>query len=136
MTDDRKPRVHERWAHLRFSIVGPLLAAPPGSGELQAELKMLAGKSWLHPVTGEPVKFGVSTIERWFYQAKRTRTDPVGALRKKTRVDKDFTEFYERLRVLRREREGGMEHLLMAMATGYDYRKYQRGKTADKKTSS
>lgn len=54
----------------------------------------------------------------------------------KARVDKDFTEFYERLRVLRREREGGMEHLLMAMATGYDYRKYQRGKTADKKTSS
>jgi homoserine kinase type II len=49
------------------------------------------------------------------------------------RVDKDFTEFYERLQVLRREREGGMEHLLMAMATGYDYRKYQRGKTADKK---
>jgi len=88
VTDDRKPRVHERWAHLRFSIVGPLLAAPPGPGELQTELKNLAGKTWLHPVTGEPVRFGVSTIERWFYQAKRTRTDPVGALRKKTRVDK------------------------------------------------
>lgn len=50
------------------------------------------------------------------------------------RVDKDFGEFYQRLQVLRREREGGMDQLLMAMATGYDYRKYQRSKAADKKT--
>ncbi len=49
------------------------------------------------------------------------------------RVDKDFREFYERLRILRREREGGMEALLMAMATGYDYRKYQRVKALEKK---
>ncbi|HXJ32502.1 MAG TPA: homoserine kinase [Candidatus Eisenbacteria bacterium] len=52
-----------------------------------------------------------------------------------TRVDKDFREFYERLRVLRREREGGMEGLLMAMATGYDYRKYQRVKALERKGS-
>jgi homoserine kinase type II len=51
------------------------------------------------------------------------------------RVDKDFREFYERLRILRREREGGMEGLLMAMATGYDYRKYQRVKALDRKGS-
>jgi homoserine kinase type II len=51
------------------------------------------------------------------------------------RLDKDFREFYERLRVLRREREGGMEGLLMAMATGYDYRKYQRVKALEKKGS-
>ena len=50
-----------------------------------------------------------------------------------TRVDKDFREFYERLRILRRERDGGMEGLLMAMATGYDYRKYQRVKALEKK---
>ena len=25
-------RVHERWAHLRFSVVGQLLAAPPDKG--------------------------------------------------------------------------------------------------------
>ena len=30
----RGPRVHERWAHLRFSVVGQLLAAPPAKGEL------------------------------------------------------------------------------------------------------
>ena len=41
------------------------------------------------------------------------------------RINKDFQDFYERLLILRREREGGMEPMLMAMATGYDYRKYQ-----------
>jgi homoserine kinase type II len=39
---------------------------------------------------------------------------------------RDFREFLDRLRVLRREKSGGMEELLMAMATGYDYRKYQK----------
>lgn len=53
-----------------------------------------------------------------------------------TRVEKDFRDFYERLRVLRREREGGMEGLLMAMATGYDYRKYQRVKALERKGST
>ena len=48
------------------------------------------------------------------------------------RVDKDFREFFDRLRVLRREREGGMEALLMAMATGYDYRKYQKVKANER----
>jgi homoserine kinase type II len=48
------------------------------------------------------------------------------------RIDKDFNEFFDRLRVLRREREGGMEALLMAMATGYDYRKYQKVKANER----
>lgn len=52
------------------------------------------------------------------------------------RCHKDFREFYERLRILRREREGGMEGLLMAMATGYDYRKYQKVKALERKGSS
>jgi homoserine kinase type II len=51
------------------------------------------------------------------------------------RQSKDFREFYEILRILRRERDGGMEGLLMAMATGYDYRKYQRVKALEKKGS-
>ncbi len=29
-------RPHERWAHFRFSVIGPLLAAPPAKGQLQA----------------------------------------------------------------------------------------------------
>jgi homoserine kinase type II len=48
------------------------------------------------------------------------------------RIDKDFREFFDRLRVLRREKEGGMEPLLMAMATGYDYRKYQKVKANER----
>ena len=47
------------------------------------------------------------------------------------RINIDFRRFFDRLRVLRREKEGGMEGLLMAMATGYDYRKYQRIKGGD-----
>ena len=31
--ETRGRRVHERRAHLRFSVVGQLLAAPPGKGE-------------------------------------------------------------------------------------------------------
>jgi homoserine kinase type II len=43
-----------------------------------------------------------------------------------TRVNKDFREFFERLQVLRRERSGGMDRLLLAMAIGYDYRQHQK----------
>jgi len=49
-----------------------------------------------------------------------------------TNGSRDFREFLGRLRVLRREKSGGMEELLMAMATGYDYRKYQKNKSADR----
>jgi homoserine kinase type II len=44
------------------------------------------------------------------------------------RIYKDFKEFYDRLLILRREKSGGMEDVLLAMATGYDYRKYQKSK--------
>jgi homoserine kinase type II len=45
---------------------------------------------------------------------------------RKLRVHKDYQDFLECLHVLRRERPGGMDKLLLAMATGYDYRKYQK----------
>jgi transposase InsO family protein len=80
-------RTHDRWARLRFSIVGPLLAAPPVRGELAAELTRLAAKTWRHPVTGEPVHFGRSTIERWYAVARREQRDPVGVLRRRVRQD-------------------------------------------------
>lgn len=41
---------------------------------------------------------------------------------------RDFKEFFDRLLILRREKDGGMEDLLLAMATGYDYRRYQKSK--------
>lgn len=81
-----KGSTQERWARFRFSIIGPLLAAPPADGELQTELLELEKKQWRHPITGLPVFFAVSTIERWFYQA-RNECDPVCALRTKRRTD-------------------------------------------------
>jgi hypothetical protein len=53
-TTDRR---HERWANLRHSIIGALLAAPPRRGELRAAIEALADKTYRHPITGEPVRF-------------------------------------------------------------------------------
>jgi len=77
----------ERWAHFRFAIVGPLLAAPPAPGELKAAIEALAAKSWHHPISGEPVRFAFATIERWYYQARTARQDPVGMLQRRRRAD-------------------------------------------------
>jgi transposase InsO family protein len=67
--------------------VGRLLASPPKRGELRAELRRLSKQYWKHPITGELVRFGRSTIERWFYAAKQEGRDPVRALRRKERED-------------------------------------------------
>jgi len=73
------------WARMRFQIVGSLLAAPPPPGELALELKRLAERTWRHPTTGESVRFGQSTIERWYYQARNEPQDPVKALQRRIR---------------------------------------------------
>jgi transposase InsO family protein len=87
MSGPKDASVHERWAHLRFSVIGQLLAAPPAKGELRAELEQLAGRTWQHPITALPVSFALSTIERWYHRARRERRDPVGVLRRKVRAD-------------------------------------------------
>jgi len=51
MSDRRHGTIHDRWAELRFSVVGPLLASPPKRGELVIALEALASRHWLHPVT-------------------------------------------------------------------------------------
>jgi putative transposase len=76
----------DRWARLRFAIIGPLLAAPPAQRELHGALRLLAAKTWRHPVSGLDVRFGVSTLERWYYAARR-KPDPVAALRNRLRRD-------------------------------------------------
>ena len=91
---DEDRSIQERWALLRFTIIGPLLAAPPAIGDLQEELGKLAKRQWKHPRTGEMVSFGASTIERWYYVAKREQ-DPVGALRRKVRKDKGIQHMPE-----------------------------------------
>jgi len=80
-------RSHEQWAHFRFSVIGPLLAAPPAQGQLQTQLDALAAKTWRHPITGRNVQWGRSTIERWYYAALKAKQDPVGALQRKIRSD-------------------------------------------------
>ncbi len=75
-----------RWARFRFSIVGPLLSAPPERGELRQLLVALAEKQWRHPITEKPVHFSVATLERWLYQALHA-PDPINALRTKRRAD-------------------------------------------------
>ena len=77
----------ERWAHFRFAVVGPLLAAPPANGHLKGELERLAAKTWQHPIGNQPVQFSFATIERWFYRARRAHQDPVGILQRKQRAD-------------------------------------------------
>jgi hypothetical protein len=87
INESRQARSHDRWAQLRFAVVGPLLAAPPAPGTLKAALTALAGQAWRHPITGEPTRFAFSTVERWLYRAKGERIDPVGGLRRKVRKD-------------------------------------------------
>jgi putative transposase len=83
----RGNRVHERWGRFRFSVIGQLLAAPPGKGELAGAIAALAECTWHHPISGEPTRFGFSTIERWYYRALKEKRDPVGVLRRKLRAD-------------------------------------------------
>jgi transposase InsO family protein len=85
--DEGSGRGQDRWAHLRFAVVGALLAAPPTNGDLHEALTALAQRTWQHPTRGEPVRFARSTIERWYYQAKHARVDPVGRLRRQVRRD-------------------------------------------------
>src|ERR1019366_2636355 len=80
------PPKRDRWARLRFSIIGSLLAAPPAPNELHAALQVLAAKCWRHPVSGLDVYFAASTLERWYYTARRA-SDPVAALKDRVRDD-------------------------------------------------
>jgi transposase InsO family protein len=79
-TDDTPACV--RWARLRFSIIGPLLASPPEGGELAGRIAELAARPWKHPSNGEVARFAFKTIERWFYAA-RGADDPLAALARK-----------------------------------------------------
>jgi transposase InsO family protein len=84
MINRHDPKDRERWARLRFAIIGPLLAAPPANGDLQTALKELSRRTWQHPITGAPITFGTSTLERWYYITKRA-ADPVASLKNQPR---------------------------------------------------
>lgn len=84
---DRGKEDRDRWARLRFAIIGPLLASPPAKGQLRAALEALSERTWQHPVGGRPIRFGVSTLERWYYAARAASDDPVTVLRTRVRAD-------------------------------------------------
>jgi putative transposase len=87
MTDRADPADRDRWARLRFAIIGPLLADPPAKGQLQSILRELSSREWRHPITGMPLRFGTSTLERWYRLARRDKQDPFAALRTQIRSD-------------------------------------------------
>jgi putative transposase len=88
MKDERPGTAHGRWAEFRFGVVGSLLAAQPARGELEQALQALAKRIWTHPITGEPTYFHKSTIERWYYAARNSPDDILGALRPQVRSDR------------------------------------------------
>lgn len=87
-SDEHGRRIPDRWAQLRHAVIGSLLASPPERGALHGRLAALAAQSWTHPVTGDRVSFGHSTIERWFHAARKERRDPLAALARKVRRDR------------------------------------------------
>jgi len=94
------------WARFRFSVVGSLLSAPPAQGELKAAIRLLAAKTWTHPVKGNEVCFAAATIERWYYTARREKDDPVGVLRRSVRKDCGKVSLtVEQIEYLRRQYE-------------------------------
>ena len=74
------------WGQLRFSVIGPLLTSPPEKGKLGKSVRLLASRSYQHPSKDEWIRFGASTIERWYYQALGSN-DPVAALSRQIRSD-------------------------------------------------
>ena len=91
MVMKNEPGDRDGWARLRFAVVGPLLASPPPKGRLRAELERLSLRDWEHPVRRGKVRFSVSTIERWYYQARSAGQDPVRALRRRVRPGRERT---------------------------------------------
>jgi transposase InsO family protein len=47
----------------------------------------LSSRQWQHPVTGAPLRFAKSTLERWYHLARREPQDPFTVLKTRIRVD-------------------------------------------------
>jgi len=101
-----------RFSALRFTVT-----------RLQQVLSFPSAEQGLAAITDERIAPPVSNDDE---RGKRLEED-------RARAVKGFQEFFDRLSILRRERDGGMEPMLLAMATGYDYRKYQKVKAVERK---
>ena len=86
MSNQHRQR-REGWAHFRFAVVGALLASPPAHGELQEAIRELVRQTWRHPTTGQDLRLGFSTIERWYLRARKATRDPMAVLTRRVRRD-------------------------------------------------
>ena len=60
--------MRERWARLRFSIIGHASGGAAGEGQAARDFAAkLAACEWRHPISGGLIRFSVSTLERWLY---------------------------------------------------------------------
>jgi putative transposase len=86
MSDPQMP-MWQCWAQFRFSVIGELLSCPPSKGQLQQTISQLSQKRYRHPIDPNRwIRFGPSTIERWYYKAKDA-SDPIAVLGRKIRSD-------------------------------------------------
>ena len=76
----------QRWAQVRFAIIGGLLAQPPGKEELRDRLIALSEQTWQHPISGAPMRVSLRSIRRW-YDAARRDHQPTQALTRAVRKD-------------------------------------------------
>ncbi len=78
----------ERIGEFRLKIIGSLLASPPVQGDLKTQLSKLAGKPWLHPISGDSIYYSIPTLERWYYKSKNTQQTSLKNLNGCIRNDK------------------------------------------------
>jgi transposase InsO family protein len=75
------------WAQFRFAVIGELLSSPPEKGQLQKTIGRLSRKTYQHPIDpNRQIRLGASTIERWYYKARKA-DDPIAVLGRKIRSD-------------------------------------------------
>jgi hypothetical protein len=67
-------------AAFRLNVIGQLLSESLCQGDLKASLETLAQKLWDHPTKGPRTKIAFSTIEGWYYQAKKNPNDLASVL--------------------------------------------------------
>ena len=67
--------------------MAPSCARAPIASVKSSDNGLKAERTRRHPTTGEPTRFGLSTIERWYYRALKEKPDSVGVLRRKGRTD-------------------------------------------------
>lgn len=74
----------EAIALFRYGVIGNLCGRSFGHGELRSELRRMAQQLWRPPGADRSVRFGASTIERWYYA---WNLGGIEALRPKKRTD-------------------------------------------------